>query len=129
MSDAPRRNLVREDGRVPAHPDHRRQHLRFEVMGKMAGSVVSSETLQLVNVGTSGALVESALPLPANAELRMQLVLETHVSDATVKIRRVTEIRHGSGAVRYRIGLEFLALSAEAEEAIHQFVYVNQAQI
>ena len=94
----------------------------------MAGSVASMETLHLVNLGTSGALVESALPLPPNAEFTMQLVLAGHVSEATVKIRRVIEIRREDGALRYRIGLEFLALSAEAEQVIHQFVAVNQEQ-
>ena len=94
----------------------------------MAGSVASMETLHLVNLGTSGALVESALPLPPNAEFTMQLVLDGHVSEATVKIRRVVEIRREDGALRYRIGLEFLALSAEAEQVIHQFVTVNQGQ-
>jgi hypothetical protein len=94
----------------------------------MAGSVASMETLHLVNLGTNGALVESALPLPPNAEFTMQLVLDGHVSEATVKIRRVTEIRREDGALRYRIGLEFLVLSAEAEQVIHQFVAVNQEQ-
>jgi hypothetical protein len=46
----------------------------------MAGSVASMETLHLVNLGTNGALVESALPLPPNAEFTMQLVLDGHVS-------------------------------------------------
>jgi len=86
------------------------------------------ETLHLVNLGTNGALVESALPLPPNAEFTMQLVLDGHVSEATVKIRRVVEIRREDGALRYRIGLEFLVLSAEAEQVIHQFVAVNQEQ-
>ena len=94
----------------------------------MAGSVASMETLHLVNLGTSGALVESALPLPPNAEFTMQLVLDGHVSEATVKVRRVIEIRREDGALRYRIGLEFLVLSAEAEQVIHQFVTVNQGQ-
>jgi c-di-GMP-binding flagellar brake protein YcgR len=94
----------------------------------MAGSVASMETLHLVNLGTNGALVESALPLPPNAEFTMQLVLDGHVSEATVKIRRVVEIRREDGALRYRIGLEFLVLSAEAEQVIHQFVAVNQEQ-
>jgi c-di-GMP-binding flagellar brake protein YcgR len=58
----------------------------------------------------------------------MQLVLDGHVSEATVKIRRVVEIRREDGALRYRIGLEFLVLSAEAEQVIHQFVAVNQEQ-
>jgi hypothetical protein len=124
-----RRTPGLDDSRAPANPDHRRQALRFEVLGRMAGSVASMETLQLVNLGTSGALVESALPLPPNGEFKMQLVLDGHVSEATVKIRRVNEIRRENGALRYRIGLEFLALSAEAEEVIHQFVNVNQAQI
>jgi hypothetical protein len=128
MTDRTRRTGL-DDGRVPANQDHRRQAVRFEVLGRMAGSVASMETLQLVNLGTNGALVESALPLPPNAEFKMQLVLDGHVSEATVKIRRVNEIRRENGALRYRIGLEFLALSAEAEEAIHQFVNVNQAQI
>jgi len=95
----------------------------------MAGSVASTETLQLVNLGTSGALVESSLPLPHDAEFKMQLVLDDHVSEATVKVRRVSEIRRDNGSLRYHIGLEFLALSAEAEEAINQFVTVNQAHI
>lgn len=129
MTDRTRRKTGLDDGRGPANQDHRRQALRFEVLGRMAGSVASMETLQLVNLGTNGALVESALPLPPNAEFKMQLVLDGHVSETTVKIRRVNEIRRENGALRYRIGLEFLALSAEAEEAIHQFVNVNQAQI
>jgi hypothetical protein len=84
--------------------------------------------LHIVNLGASGALVDSPLPLPPNAEFTMQFVLEGHVSDATVKIRRVIETRREDGAVRYRIGLEFLALSAEAEQMIQQLVTVNQAQ-
>jgi hypothetical protein len=90
--------------------------------------VASTETLHFVNLGASGALVESPLPLPPNAEFTMQLVLEGHVSEATVKIRRVIETRREDGALRYRIGLEFLALSAEAEQVIQQLVTVNQAQ-
>ena len=129
MTELPRRNAAREEGRVPANPDHRRQHLRFEVLGRMAGSVLSTATLQLVNVGASGALVEGALPLPPNAEFQMQLVLDAHVSEATVKVRRVDEVRRQGGGPCYRMGLEFLALSPEAEEAINRFVLASQVQI
>ena len=128
MTDRARRSRGLEDGRSPANREHRRKTVRFEVLGRMAGSVASMETLHLVNLGTSGALVEIALPLPPNAEFTMQLVLDGHVSEATVKLRRVIEIRREDGALRYRIGLEFLALSAEAEQVIHQFVAVNQEQ-
>jgi c-di-GMP-binding flagellar brake protein YcgR len=110
------------------HMGDRRTHMRFEVLGMMSASLLSTETLRVLNLGVSGALVEGALPLPPNAEYRMQLVLESHVSEATVKIRRVTEIGRESGSLRYRIGLEFLAISSEAEEAISRIVTANQPQ-
>jgi hypothetical protein len=112
-----------------SHMGDRRAHLRFEVLGMMSASLLSNESLRVLNLGVSGALVEGALPLPANAEYRMQLVLESHVSEATVKIRRVTEIGRESGSLRYRIGLEFLVISSEAEEAITRIVGTNQAQL
>ena len=100
----------------------RRAHLRFEVMGTMAGTVVSTEALRIVNIGASGALVDAELPLPLNAEYRMQLVVANHVSDATVKVRRIAEQRRAAEPVRYQIGLEFLEISLEAQDAITTLV-------
>lgn len=100
-------------------------HLRFEVIGTMSASILSTETLQVVNLSGSGVLVEGALPLPVNGEYRMQLVIEGFVTDITVKVRRV--MTNGTGLeARYRMGLEFLAKSAEAAEVIDQIV---QAQV
>jgi hypothetical protein len=115
--------------RPSGHMGHRRAHLRFEVLGTMSASLLSTEELQVVNLGASGALVEAALPLPPNAEYRMQLVLESHVSEVSVKVRRVTAVARDLGPVRYRIGLEFLAISPEAEDMINQIVTANQAQV
>ena len=109
--------------------DHRRAHLRFEVLGRMSASLLSSETLRVLNLGASGALVEAALPLPPNAEYRMQLVLDTHVSEATVKIRRVAEFRRDTGPARYRIGLEFMEVTPEAIDVINRIVMESQAQV
>ena len=81
----------------PVNIDHRRAHMRFEIVGKMPGAVVSTQTLQVVNLGVSGALVEAACALPEYAEYRVQLVLERHVSEATVKVRRVVEAAVGAG--------------------------------
>jgi hypothetical protein len=94
----------------------------------MAASLLSSETLHVLNVGVSGVLVESAVPLPVNAEFRMQLVLESYVSDVTVKVRRVLTVPHEEHGTRYRLGLEVLDLSPEAEDAIDQLVAMAQAQ-
>jgi hypothetical protein len=113
----------------PADMGQRRAHLRFEVVGPMLASLQSTETLQILNLGASGALVEGALSLPVNAEYQMQLVLDTHVSEATVKVRRVSAVTGEQGSVRYRIGLEFLAISPEAEDVIAQIVMADQAQV
>lgn len=100
----------------------RRAHLRFQFIGSTAASVVATERLRVINVGLSGALVESAIPFPTNAECRVQLVLQGHVSEATAKVRRVTRIAPGSLHARYGIGLEFLSLSPEAEDIIATIV-------
>jgi c-di-GMP-binding flagellar brake protein YcgR len=89
----------------------------------MPGSVVSTQTLQVVNLGVSGALVEAACALPEYAEYQVQLVLDRHVSEATVKVRRVVEVRSAPGTLpRYQMGLEFLSISAEAEDEINRLV-------
>lgn len=112
----------------PAPLGDRRAHLRFEAMGMMSAVLLSTETVRVLNLGVSGALVEGGVPLRPNAEYRMQLVLESHVSEATVKIRRVAEIGRESGSLRYRIGVEFLAISPEAEEVINRIVSKSLAQ-
>ena len=117
---------------IGAHGTQACAPLRFEVMGTMTASLLSTETLHVLNLGACGALVEAGLALPANAEDPMQLVLESHVSEVTVKVRRVTAVAQESGGVRYRIGLEFLAISPEAADVIKQVVLVatsNQARV
>jgi hypothetical protein len=106
--------------------DHRRAHLRFEVVGSMPGSLVSTQTLHVLNLGVSGALVETGCALPEYAEYQVQLVLEQHVSEATVKVRRVVEVRPRPGEPpRYQIGLEFLSITAEAEDEINRLLVTN----
>lgn len=103
--------------------DQRRAHLRFEVVGSMPGSLVSTQTLQMLNLGVSGALVEAGWALPEYAEYQVQLVLEQHVSEATVKVRRVVEVPTRPGEPpRYQIGLEFLSITAEAEDEINRLI-------
>ena len=82
---------------------------------------MSTEQMHVLNLGVTGALVEASLPLPVNAEYRMQLVLEGDVAEATVKIRRVAMVQDARPS-RYRIGLEFVALSPDVQELIQRLV-------
>lgn len=89
----------------------------------MPGSVVSTQTLQVVNLGVSGALVEAGCALQEYGEYQVQLVLEQHVSEATVKVRRVVEVRASPGDIpRYQIGVEFLSITPEAEDEINRLL-------
>jgi hypothetical protein len=102
--------------------------MRFEVVGNLPGALVSTQTLQVVNLGVSGALVEAGCALPQYAEYQVQLVLERHVSEATVKVRRVMQMRGQSGDMpKYQIGLEFLSLTPEAEDEIHRMIVTRLA--
>jgi hypothetical protein len=100
----------------------RREHVRFQVMGALSSSLVSSEPLEFLNLGTSGALVEAAAPLPVNAEYRMQVILPSHVSEVTAKVRRVATVDRTNGSVRFQMGVEFLGICPEAEDAIARLV-------
>ena len=94
----------------------------------MPGSVVSTQTLHVLNLGVSGALVEAGCALPEYAEYKVQLVLEQYVSEATVKVRRVIEVRPRPGeSPRYQIGLEFLSITAEAEDEINRLIVASLA--
>ena len=89
----------------------------------MPACMVSTQTLQILNLGVSGALVEAGCVLPEYAEYQVHLVLDQHVSEATVKVRRVVEIRSRPGeSPRYQIGLEFLSITAEAEDEINRLI-------
>jgi hypothetical protein len=103
--------------------------MRFEIVGNMPGALVSTQTLQVMNLGVSGALVEAGCALPQYAEYQVQLVLERHVSEATVKVRRVVQLRaHQSGEPpKYQIGLEFLSLTPEAEDEIQRLIVTRLA--
>jgi hypothetical protein len=110
-----------------ARGDHRREHLRFEMMGTTVGSVVAMQMLQVVNLGVSGALVEAGWPLTVNSEYEMQLVLDRHVSEVTAKVRRV--VKDGSVVpTRYRIALEFLAISKDASDEIDDLVAASRGR-
>lgn len=102
--------------------------MRFEIVGNLPGALVSTQTLQVVNLGVSGALVEAGCALPQYAEYQVQLVLERHVSEATVKVRRVVQMRAQSGEMpKYQIGLEFLFLTPEAEDEIQRLIVTRMA--
>ncbi|HEX5473173.1 MAG TPA: hypothetical protein VFX12_00815 [Vicinamibacterales bacterium] len=103
----------------------RRQSTRFDVLGRLAVSVLSTESLRLVNLGTVGALVEGAVPLLLETLHTMRIVYEEDVSDVTVRVRRVTPIAAAPLPPRYVMALEFVRLSPAALELITKLVVAS----
>ncbi len=105
----------------------RRGDLRFEIIGQLWGSVETVADLPLRNLTRGGALVESRLPLNAEAVRAVRLVQGDEASDVQVKVRHVTAQR-GADGEHYFIGLEFIEPSAAALEQIDRIVSAKLAE-
>jgi hypothetical protein len=86
----------------------RRSQVRFEVVGALWGVLELTETARIVNISTSGALIESAQPAPLETTqaVRISVDGEDVVVDARVRhVRRITRDDKPS----YLIGVEFVS--------------------
>lgn len=104
----------------------RRQTTRFEVFGHLALTVFTSEPLRLLNVGSSGALVESSVPLASGSTHGMRLAVDADVADLTARVRRVVSVR-GAAGIMHLIALEFLSPSADAQALIGRLLAAGGA--
>jgi hypothetical protein len=84
-------------------PD-RRSRIRFEIVGRLRGTIVAEEELVLHNLSRGGALVSSAraIALDSVCTVRLQSDLALDTLDA-----RVRHVRRGLDD-RYLLGLEFV---------------------
>jgi hypothetical protein len=93
----------------------RRARPRFEIVGDLWGSVDIRETLTVLNLGRGGALVESGM---AFAPDLMHAVLAAPNGESypiVVRVRHST-LTEGEGRRAYRVGVEFVDVSAELDE-------------
>lgn len=93
-------------------PD-RRAGLRFEIVGRLRGSLVAEPSLQLLDVSRGGALVEAAWPLPPGSVHTVRLESDHHVSTVDARVCHVRETWNGE---RFLMGLEFVSLDAPLAE-------------
>jgi hypothetical protein len=84
----------------------RREQPRFEIVGRLRGSVATAEPVSVVNIGAGGALVETrrAVPVQSIVTLRMRSGAAEH--DVRFRVCHVRPTwEHGEA---YLLGLEFL---------------------
>ena len=93
----------------------RRSSIRFEIVGRLRGSLATAQPVRLQDISPGGALVELSYPLPVDSQHTVQLGAHGHVSVLDVRVRHV---RSAIEVGRYLIGLEFVAPAHVVDEAL-----------
>src|SRR5262245_18769969 len=84
----------------------RRQHVRYEVVGTLRGTLMRVEDARLVNISGSGALLEANRPI----EIGSLPVIEMAVGDRPARVKARVQRRLAVQATgRFAIGVQFLS--------------------
>jgi hypothetical protein len=100
----------------------RRNRQRFEIVGDLWGTFETVLRLQLRNVGVSGALFESHVPLPVESIHRLTWSCDDRDTAVQVRVRHVRTIESADAGARYLIGIEFLSLNPVIVGQIQQWL-------
>lgn len=93
----------------------RRTAPRFEIVGRLRGSLATAQPVRLHDVSQAGALVEISFPLSVDSRQAVQFTHRGHVTTLDARVRHV---RPAIDRDRYLVGLEFLSPQAAVEEAL-----------
>ena len=102
----------------------RRTSLRFEIVGRLRGSLATAESVRLHDISPGGALVEVPFPLPVDSHHAVQVVTYDHVSALEARVRHV---RPAFEMGRFLVGLEFTTPEHLVREALGTFEIDREA--
>lgn len=83
----------------------RRTKARFEIVGRLPGSLAAEQSVHVLNVSVSGALIETSAPLQPEAEFNITLESDAHLAKLRARVRHVRRTHLDD---RFLVGLEFL---------------------
>jgi hypothetical protein len=98
----------------------RRAGTRFEIVGRLPGTVEAVGVLRVKNITEDGALVEAPWPLSATSQHSARLDSSAGSFNVQLKVCHVTAAPHGPAADRYSIGFQFLTLDGQLRTIIRQ---------
>jgi len=87
----------------------RRAHVRLEVVGTLWGSLEWSESTRVINISTTGLLIESPAPLAPESRQSVSLIADGELIVVDAEVRRFARKIHDDGLPDYLIALEFIA--------------------
>lgn len=98
---------------------NRRAGLRFEIIGRLRGTVAAEPAVRVLNISRGGALIEAPYRLTEHSLCRVRLQTDRQL---TTLEARVCHVRQAYPEHRFLIGLEFLSLEERAAEQIDRFI-------
>jgi hypothetical protein len=116
--------LCWEAGSVPEGLDSmtlfadRRQHVRFEVVGVLRGSLEVQEAPRVMDISPTGALIETATPIVTGTIRPMELIIDGQAVRVTMCARHLARLPHGP----YAVGVEFVSLSEQALASVANLI-------
>src|SRR5258708_10408116 len=87
----------------------RRAVVRYEVVGRLQGTLERSEVARLVNISGSGALVETARPIAVGTMQTIQMTFDGRPTRVNSRVRHVSRIGQTPDRGPYAVGVEFLS--------------------
>jgi c-di-GMP-binding flagellar brake protein YcgR len=97
-------------------PD-RRNKARFEIVGRLPGTLANERPVRLLNVSLTGALIETAAPLQPETIFNVTLESEHHLATIRARVCHVRPTHLDDG---YLVGLEFLGAEPHDMERLIQ---------
>jgi PilZ domain len=96
----------------------RRSKPRFEIVGDLWGSLDTTASMVVQNLGRGGALLESTQPLASESIHWVTALAEGEPHLVQIRVRHSSSAPTREGPPRFLIGVQFLKLSPGLEEAI-----------
>jgi hypothetical protein len=87
----------------------RRAHVRLEVVGALWGSLEWSEPARVLNISTTGLLVESPAPLAPESRQSVSPMADGELIVVDTHVRRFARKIDSDSAAEYLIALEFIS--------------------
>lgn len=96
----------------------RRHCLRFEIVGRLRGTLATEASVRLRDLSAGGVQIEAPWPLPVDTIHRVRLESDLQLSTIDARVRHVRPI----SAHEYVIGLEFVAAEPAVLDHLQRIV-------
>jgi hypothetical protein len=98
----------------------RRGKPRFEIVGELWGTLETTTSLTVKNLGRGGALLVSPVPLAPDTVHWVTALADGHPHSVQLRVRHSTPTTGNGSGPRYLVGVEFLNVPPGVEELIAQ---------